>query len=233
MAYGYLRQTWAMAWRLNARPCPSSLRELVEEINRKRELDLSLEEVEFVAFDLETTGLKPGAGDEIIALGAVRLRGNELLYPAFDQLVRPGRRVPPLVEKLTGISSGLLRYAPPLASVLPFFLGYLSRGFPLGFNVAFDLAFLNQALKPHGRLSEQAVLDVWTVARALDARCEHATMDEIASFLKVNLEGRHTALGDALIHARMWLKLRERLKEKGVRTLRDLRSFLWLKLRHC
>ncbi|MGO0123220.1 3'-5' exonuclease [Desulfothermobacter acidiphilus] len=233
MAYGSLKHNWLMAWRLGSKAYSSTLRDLIAQINARKDPNRPLAEVEFVAFDLETTGLKPGAGDEIIALGAVRLRGNRLFYPAFDQLVRPRRPVPPVVEELTGLSTDRLRWAPTLASVLPLFLAYLSRGLPLGFNVAFDLAFLNQALKPHGKLSEQAVLDVWAVARALDPRWEHATMDALAASLQVDLTGRHTALGDAIIHACLWQRLNARLAALGVYTLQDLYSFLWLRLRHC
>ena len=69
--------------------------------------DPSLEEAEFVVFDLETTGLSP-ARDRICELGAVRVRGLELV-DSFQSLVNPGIALPEPVARLTGLRQQELR----------------------------------------------------------------------------------------------------------------------------
>ena len=72
--------------------------------------DPPLEEAEFVVFDLETTGLSP-ARDRICELGAVRVRGLELV-DSFESLVDPGVALPEPVARLTGLRQAELNAAP-------------------------------------------------------------------------------------------------------------------------
>src|SRR4051795_4368177 len=67
-------------------------------------VDPELEEAEFVVFDLETPGLSP-ARDRICELGAVRVRGLELV-DSFESLVNPGVALPEPVARLTGLPAG-------------------------------------------------------------------------------------------------------------------------------
>src|SRR5512144_2086576 len=55
-----------------------------------------------VALDLETTGLDP-TRDAIIEVGAMKFKG-ERVEAEFTSLVNPGRKLPPFITRLTGIS---------------------------------------------------------------------------------------------------------------------------------
>src|SRR6478672_7203612 len=74
--------------------------------------DPSLEEAEFVVFDLETTGLSP-----------VRVRGLELV-DSFQSLVNPGIALPEPVARLTGLRQPELSSAPRAAGVVRRFLDF-------------------------------------------------------------------------------------------------------------
>jgi len=76
-----------------------------------------LSDVTFVVVDLETTGGKPGA-DAITEIGAVKVRDGEVLGE-LATLIDPGRGVPPQITELTGISTAMLRDAPPIAACCP------------------------------------------------------------------------------------------------------------------
>lgn len=203
------------------------IRTLVEELNKRRETGVPLGELAYVAFDLETTGLYAFGGDQITALGAVLVKEGRVTGDGFERLVNPGRTIPPETARLTGIADYHVATAPRVEVVLPEFLAFLNQGIPVGFNTDFDLAFLNLALRPFGvRLKRTAVLDVLTLIRALNPNWENFQLDEAARLYGVPLINRHSALGDAVIHARLFLKVLPLLEERGVYTLKELRSYL-------
>ncbi|MDI6907488.1 MAG: exonuclease domain-containing protein [Thermoanaerobacterales bacterium] len=204
---------------------------LINELNRRWDGDVPFMDQAYVAFDLETTGLHPFGGDRITALGAVRIEKGEVTSDGFEQLVNPGRTIPHDTAALTGITDPDVAGAPSVQAALPWFLAFLAQGVPLGYNADFDLAFLNLALRPHTRLkiSRAAVLDILPVVQALNPRWEHPLLDDVANHYGVPLERRHSALGDAVIHARLFLSLIPLLRERGIYTLKDLRSYLHYK----
>src|SRR3990170_1727469 len=54
----------------------------------------------YVALDLETTGLDPEQ-DRIIEIGAVRFDASGRELEAYQQLINPGREIPPFIERFT------------------------------------------------------------------------------------------------------------------------------------
>ena len=121
------------------------------------DLGLPLSEVTFVVVDLETTGGSPAA-DAITEIGALRMRGGELLG-RFETFVNPGVPIPPMITVLTGITEAMLLPAPRVAEVLPAFLEFAHNAVIVGHNVRFDVGFLDATLVRHGypRLSHRRV----------------------------------------------------------------------------
>ena len=99
---------------------------------------------DFVAFDLETTGLERDT-DEIIEIGAVRVRGGSI-EDRMSCLIKAEKALTPLVESLTGIDKTMLNDALEPRQGLEAFLAF-SAGLPLvAHNSDFDAAFLEHAL---------------------------------------------------------------------------------------
>ncbi|MEW6447330.1 MAG: exonuclease domain-containing protein [Bacillota bacterium] len=200
---------------------------LVRELNRRRDADVLLADQVYTAFDLETTGLYPFAGDRIISLGAAMLEAGRI-SASYEQFVNPGRPLSRFITELTGINDSDVAEAPAVEEVLPAFIAFLTKGIPVGFNVDFDLSFLNLVLRFAAgvKINRSAAIDVLAVVRALNPTWQHCLLDDAAAFYGVPVDGRHSARGDAVIHARLFWRLVPVLAGRGIYTLKDLRGYL-------
>lgn len=179
-----------------------------------------LDELSFTVFDTETTGLDPTGGDRVISLGAVRVvNGRVLQQETFEQLVAPGRSVPAASTAIHGITADMLAGAPPIEEVLPAFARFAEDTVLVGHNVSFDLQFLAPAEAATGVQLARPALDTLLLHAALHPDHEEHSLDAIAARLGVSVVGRHTALGDALVTAEVFVALAALLRTKGVRTL--------------
>jgi DNA polymerase-3 subunit epsilon len=178
-------------------------------------------------FDTETTGLSPSEGDEIIAIGAVRIVNARLLeQEVFDRRVLPRRPVRASAEAAHGISTASLRGEPPLEQVLPLFARFCDDTVLVAHNAAFDMRFLELARERTGVRFDQPLLDTMLLsAVVLPAhRGNEHHLEQIAVRLGVSVAGRHQALGDATTTARVLLKLLPLLAERGITTLGQARA---------
>ena len=187
--------------------------------------DRLLTQLTFTVFDTETTGLQPSAGDEIIQIGATRIVNGRLLRnETFEQLVDPRR---PLVREsvqIHGITEDLLRGQPTIDKVLPFFHGFCEETVLVGHNVAFDMRFLQMKEEATGVQFRQPVLDTLLLSAVIHPNQESHQLEAIAERLGVNVIGRHTALGDAIVTGEVFLKMIPLLAEQGIHTLREARE---------
>ena len=188
---------------------------------RERRLD----ELSFVVLDTETTGLRPEAGDRMVSLAGVRVSGMEVKrQQTFDALVHPGRSVPPASTRFHGITDDDLAGAPGLDVVLPAFLAFAGDAVLVGHEVAFDLEFLAPEVVRLGLqpLMARPVLDTRLLSRSLHGPAADHSLEAAARRLGVQVVGRHSALGDALTTAEIFVRLLALLKGRGVETLGDL-----------
>ena len=81
--------------------------------------------MEFVAFDLETTGTQPNE-NAIVEIGAVRFSGSEPLE-GFGKLINPGMPIPAEASRVNGITDEMVKDAPPIESILSEFAEFLGR----------------------------------------------------------------------------------------------------------
>lgn len=194
--------------------------------------DLSLRETTFVVVDLETTGgrhtSEDGRSDAITEIGAVKVRGGEVLGE-LATLVDPGRAIPPQIVQLTGITSAMVRSAPTIETVLPMFLEFAHGAVLVAHNAGFDLGFLKAA----ARRCEIAwprppVLCTVRLARRVLRREEAPSvrLAALAKLFSVVNQPTHRALDDARTTVEVLHALIERVGNQGVHTYADLRGYL-------
>ncbi|HRO34527.1 exonuclease domain-containing protein [Thauera sp.] len=187
--------------------------------------DRLLSELSYTVFDTETTGLNPSQGDEIIQIGATRILNGKLLRAeSFEQLVDPERPLAPESAKIHGITSEMLRGQPTIDRVLPAFHAFSADTVLIAHNAAFDMRFLQLKEEQTGLRFDHPVIDTLLLSAVVHPNQESHRLEAIAERLGLTIVGRHTALGDAIVTAEVFLKLIPLLAEKGIRTLRDARE---------
>lgn len=200
------------------------IRYLNKEQRKQSMLDTPLKELDTVVFDLETTGFYPNGGDEIISLGAVMLRGGELLEgEIFYSLVNPKRHVPETIVELTGITNEAVHAAPDLTEVLHDFLAFVGSRLLVAHASGHDKKFLNAAMWRTSRASlNYRVLDIMLIAKWLEPSRSGYSLDELLASCHIPIARRHHALQDAEMTAKLWQHYLGRMLERNMVTLGDL-----------
>jgi DNA polymerase-3 subunit epsilon len=187
--------------------------------------DRPLAELAYTVFDTETTGLNPSEGDQIIQIGATRIVGGRLLrQECFEQLVDPQRDLPAAGIAIHGIRPEMLVGQPTIDTVLPAFHAFAQDTVLVAHNAAFDMRFLQLKEAQTGIRFEQPVLDTLLLSAAAHPNQESHSLEAIAERLGVDVLGRHTALGDAMVTAEVFLKLMPLLQAQGIHTLGQARE---------
>jgi DNA polymerase-3 subunit epsilon len=171
-------------------------------------------------FDTETTGLDPSGGDEIVQIGAARIVAGKLRREdSFEQLVNPRRDIPAAGIAIHGIRAELVADAPTLDHVLPAFHAFAHDTVLVAHNAAFDMRFLQLKERATGIVFDQPVLDTLLLSAVVHPQQDSHELEAIAERLGVPVLGRHTALGDALVTAEVFIKMLPLLHESGIDTL--------------
>ncbi len=176
-----------------------------------------------VVIDTETTGLDPRKA-RVIELAGVRLLAGKLAEEAsFRQLLRPGSDlIPAETTRIHGIDDAAVAAAPAFAEVWPAFQAFLARSLLIGHTVGFDLAMLKRECDLAGLpWSRPRTLDTRLLAQIAAPELAGYTLEKLAGWLGINAAGRHSALGDAITTARIFLALVPRLREHGIRTVAE------------
>jgi CBS domain-containing protein len=179
-----------------------------------------------VIIDTETTSIDTNEA-RIVQIGAVSMRRGRIEEKlAFDRLVNPRIAVPEASSRIHGLTTADLDQAPTFAELVADFETFVRGHLLIGYAIAFDLTVLKREYALIDRhWFEPRALDIRPLARALGMVMPDYSLDTIAAALGVEIEGRHTALGDARATAVIFTKLVPLLNNKGVRTLAEAIEF--------
>jgi DNA polymerase III subunit epsilon len=167
-------------------------------------------EREYVALDLETTGLMVDI-DRIVEIGAVRFRADGHELGRFQRLVNPERPMSPAAFAVHGLSDDVLAGAPPIRDILPEFLVFM--GDPgttslLAHNASFDAGFLGCELaRTRMPVASHSMFDTLALARRRLPWLASHRLDNLARVLRLDQAGAHRALADSLRVKEIWLLL--------------------------
>ena len=151
---------------------------------------------DYVAVDIETTGLDP-LNNKIIELAAIRIV-NGKITEKFSRLVNPREPLSSFITGLTGITNAMLREADSIEEVLPHFLEFVGDSVVLGQNVRFDISFIGEACRRlWGNYFTNDYLDTLRISRLLFREHRHHTLADQVQRFGIGESVEHRALADA------------------------------------
>ena len=104
--------------------------------NRGKRLNRYVED--YVVFDLETTGVRPGL-DRIIEISALKVRGHQV-EDQYTTLVNPEMRIPRAATAVNGITDEMVKDAPEMEEAVRGFLDFVGNDILVGHNIhTFDI----------------------------------------------------------------------------------------------
>ena len=193
-------------------------------------LGRSLAETTFVVLDLETSGGSPNLGAHITEIGAVKIRGGEIIGK-FQTFVNPGTPIPYFITALTGITDEMVFDSPSINETFPTLLEFLGSEHETVFvahNAPFDLSFLKAAAVMHEYpWPKFVVIDTAKLARRVLSRDEvtNCKLGTLAEYFSATVSPTHRALDDALATVDVLHALIGRVGSLGITTLAELQKF--------
>jgi DNA polymerase-3 subunit epsilon len=186
-----------------------------------------LRDASYVIFDTETTGMQPYRGDKITSLAGVIVENGVIQERTFNMLVNPQRPISAVSSRITGITDDMVSYKPTLQEVLPDFLDFIGNRTLVAHSATFDLTFLNLELCRIAPVRIfNPVIDTYLVSRSILPYIKDYSLDNLVNRLGLEMKERHTAIGDSLMTAELFLYLLDRLALRQINTLDQLQKFL-------
>ena len=168
----------------------------------------------YCVFDLETTGFNPKM-EKITEIAVCKVKNGEII-DEFTTFVNPEKTIPKNVQELTHITDDMVKDAPVLKDVLPKFLEFVKDSTLVAHNATFDIGFIKYFADEYGLEFKPSVIDTLTISRELYTSVENHKLGTLAEFLGITLEGAHRAINDTRATAKVFIRMLEDAKKKGI-----------------
>ena len=176
---------------------------------------------EYVAFDLETTGLS-SANDRIIEIGAVVMKNGEEL-DRFQTFVDPQRPLEKKIVELTGITDEMLKGAPKIEEILPEFLKFVDGRVLVAHNSDFDTGFIRAACARQGLPYTYTAADTLILSQNMLPQLNKFKLDIVSNALSLPDFNHHRAADDAVTCGLIMHRLMARMEEElDIHTLQEI-----------
>ena len=181
-------------------------------------------EAEFIAFDLETTGLDKRT-DQIIEIGAVLIRDGEVA-DTFSSFAQPGHPLSAKTVSLTSITDEMLLGAPSPEEAVDAFLDWAGDRPLVAHNAEFDVGFVREYCRRSGRSFDPLWTDTLILAQYLCPELNNHKLDTVANHLELPPFHHHRAFDDAGVCGQIFWRLLPRLRQAGVERLAQVNPTL-------
>ena len=179
---------------------------------------------EYVAFDLETTGLD-SVKDRITEIGAVIFRDGEITA-TFETFVNPGIRIPREITELTGIGDRDVFDAPVESEAVRGFLDFIGDRPLVAHNAEFDVGFIRSACARMGEEFEPCFIDTLVIAQTLLPNLRRHRLNIVAAELGLPDFRHHRAEDDAITVGRIFERFIPMLESEGAVNLVDAEAII-------
>jgi len=169
-------------------------------------MDKLLAEVDIASIDVETTGLAPEAGSEMVEIAVVRMKAG-VVDEIWSSLIKINGKMDEDARQVHGIGEDEIAHAPELKDIIDDFIERAKGSVILAHNAQFDLGFINMALY---RIKKSQVnlptIDLLGLSRYLQPYFPNHRLSNIAEILQLPRIDLHRASGDALLSTLVFTK---------------------------
>ena len=194
------------------------------------QVNSAIDDLTFLAFDTETTGLSPVAAN-LVELSGVKFKVSGAVIDTFSTLINPKTPIPAAVSAIHGITDEMVSDKPTSHQVIPEFLNWLKADtILLAHNAGFDVGFLHVAIS---RLAlsapENMIVDTLSMARCLVHDAPDHKLKTLTEHLQLESGGFHRALADSYHVKDLTIKLLAMGQIETLEQLLDLANVFYLK----
>lgn len=186
--------------------------------------------MDFVSFDLETTGTLSHL-DHIVEIGAVRFHEGQV-QETYQQLVSIDIPIPEQASAVNGITDDMLRGQPLIEEVLPSFAEFCGDSLMVAHNAPFDFQFLLRAIQEYRTPAPRGlVLDTCQMARRSFPGLANYKLSTLCKYLNIGEDNFHRAQADATYCGRLFVEILKKhsLSSKDVKELVKITGYKPLK----
>lgn len=162
-------------------------------------------EANFVAIDVETTGLSP-VYNELIEISAIKYEKAKK-KDTFSTLIKPKKEISDTITNITGITNGMVKNAPNIEQVMPKLIDFIGEYPIVAHNANFDYSFLqNNSQKS---FSKNKVIDTVAISRKMLPSLPNHKLNTVSKYIGIEEDGFHRAEFDCECCAKIYIKYLE------------------------
>ncbi|MBP7861780.1 WYL domain-containing protein [bacterium] len=186
--------------------------------------DHSLDNLTFVAFDVETTGLSP-ISNALVELSGVKFNLKDDQTDTFSTLINPLCEITAQLTSIHGISNDMVADSPTYHTAVPAFLEWAGDAVFIAHNASFDVEFIRVNISKLGRACPtNFVIDTLVLSRELLRESPRHQLKTVVDFLGLPPGEYHRALSDSFHVRGIFMKLMEQENYKQWQNLLALGS---------
>ena len=160
----------------------------------------------FIAFDLETTGIVQGV-DQIVEIGAVRFIDGEP-EALYATLIDPMRTIPEGATRVNGITNEMVKGKPKIHEILDSFAEFCGDFMMVAHNAPFDAQFLiNDIKKYESKAPKGIIIDTLPMAKKLVPGLANYKLGTLVQYFKIPTMNFHRAEEDSTYCGKMFIYL--------------------------
>ncbi len=200
----------------------SNIKAYFANINRYK--TVTTKESVFVVLDTETTGLNVNDGHRIVSIAATKIKNLKITNEILDELVNPERQISEPSIKIHHITQEKVKNKPLLKELDDKIYNFLENTILVGHNLNFDIKFIIKSA-PYTTIAHRVknivTIDTIYLAAGIYPHFKSYELSFLCENLKIQTEDqtRHSAIGDSVITARLFLHLLVEASKKDVNTI--------------
>ena len=163
----------------------------------------------YIVVDLETTGLDPFSGCEIIEIGITEIVNNQI-GRNYSRLIKPKGIIPSHITGITSITNEMVENEQSLEAVLPNFRKYVGDTTIIAHNAKFDLKFLNYYLDLLGlEPINNHICTLEMLKKCKSYKGKNKKLETACKYYNIVNEHAHRANSDTLATAKLFLTIKD------------------------